>query len=362
MIARTLKAPAGGRFPPPSFPPKGGDGTSRAWAAGGGAAQAAFTLIELVLVMTLLVAVLTVSYRVIVDCLETDARIDKVAQPEKIGEGLMSLVRKDLSGTYFRQFGRRVFTVTDGGTVPDAADQLLFLTTVRPSPTEIGDDESATEVYERDVIMGVHYFLQENSDIESVRAYILYRKEMLDMDPNYPLESSGIAYEIYDKIAFFSVECFDGLTWSIDWDSESRIEYEEEELALLAEEGEGRIARVSDTQGSATTINQAPGVAPEVDPTSLPPAAVPAAVRVEFAFYSGRGHKIDVNEEGQPVLKIFSTTVPLISARRLRIEFDDNELLDEDMEASAREGTAGSVSGGTGGAQTPIGGSGRGRG
>ncbi len=322
--------------------------------------EAAFTLIELVLVMALLVTVLTVAYRVVVDCIDTDRRIDKIAQPEKIGEGLMALIRQDLAGTYFRQFGRRIFTIVDGGTVPDALDEMSFLTTVRPTPSEIGDDERAAEVYELDVIMGVHYFLRENPDIDTVTTYSLYRKEMTDLDPNFPLESPGLAYELHDKLAFLSIECFDGLTWSVDWDSESRIEYEEEELALMNEEGNGRIARVSDGS-SAATVSQAPGVAPEVDPTSLPPAAVPAAVRVEFGFYTGRGNTIELDRARQPILRTFSATIPLISAQRLKIEFDDTEMLDEEgMEGAGSSSRAGG-GGRTGGAGgSPFGGAGRG--
>ncbi len=275
-----------------------------------------FTLIELVVVMALLLTVLTVSYRVIIDCLDTHRQVDRIVQPEKIGEGVMLLFRRDLAGTYFRHFGRDVFRIADTGSGEEAQDEILFLTTTEPTPIEeaVG---GTNVVYELRTIMGVHYFLRHNPAVTDARAYTLFRKEMAQLDPNGPLESTGVAYEVYDKIRYISISCFDGEMWYDDWDSVARIEEEEIRMTEMAEQREGRIGRVSDAAASA------PGVAPEdEEPSVLPPTAVPVAVRIEIGVFLGQGNKLDLDRSGAPQVKTFAATIPLIGSQRLAVDVE----------------------------------------
>ena len=45
--------------------------------------------------MTLLIMVLSVSYGLIIDCLEADRTIEMLTTPEKVGEGILALMRED---------------------------------------------------------------------------------------------------------------------------------------------------------------------------------------------------------------------------------------------------------------------------
>ncbi len=283
------------------------------------ASRHGFTLVEVVLAMTLLVTVLAVSYNVIVDCLETDRQIDKVALPEKVGEGVMMLFRRDLAGVYFRQLGRRIFFISDGGSPPNSRDEMRLITTVPPTPIEELEG-GANTVYQSRSLTGVHYFLRDNPDVQDVRAMTLFRKEITTFDPIAPLDAPGAAYEVYDKVAYLNIEAFDGFLWTPEWDSEVQIAVEEEELAFYQEQQQGQIARVSAAQAPVETINAAPGVAPTAttDQISLP-SAVPSAVRVEFGVYVGRGNTVEFDSNGEPILKVYSATVPIITARRMFI-------------------------------------------
>jgi prepilin-type N-terminal cleavage/methylation domain-containing protein len=195
-----------------------------------------FTLIELVLVMTLLIMVLSVSYGLIVDCLEADRTIERLTAPEKVGEGVLALMREDLSGTIWRHLGTRVFFIHDNG----------------------------------------------------------------------------------------------------------------------REDNEG-IGRVSGARNAPDTTLTAPG-RPLEDSALLdvpPPAAIPRAVHVEIGFYTGTGDRIERDIRGDPILKTFSTIVPILTSQRIPLPQQDDfgpgsDGLDSDL--GDEDGSAGLS--GTAGART----------
>jgi|SoiMethySBSTD1v2_1073268.scaffolds.fasta_scaffold01721_12 prepilin-type N-terminal cleavage/methylation domain-containing protein len=350
--------------------------------------SAGFTLIELVIVMGILVVVLTASYRLILDCLNTERMIDRLTLPEKVGEGILSLFRSDLSGTIWRNSGRRVFYVIDGGVEREARDVVKFLSTVEPTPQEDASNDTTVQVVGLRTITGICYFIKPNQGVDGVATNTLFRKEMVDFVDENPLETPGVNYEVYDKVAYLSIECYDGYAsqWLPEWDSEVRIEEEQIDLAAQDEANEG-IAKVSDTkvsgrgaasgQGGAGTsktagrstsqrstttsaqrnlLNQsAPGVNPNASSTEtgvLPPAAVPSAVRIEIGVYVAPGGKIERDAQGNPIVKVFATIVPILTAQRVQIP------IDEDLEAEGVGGVGGVAgdNGGDGGPGGPGGG------
>ncbi|HVR74971.1 MAG TPA: prepilin-type N-terminal cleavage/methylation domain-containing protein [Planctomycetota bacterium] len=294
-------------------------------------ASGGFTLIELVLVMALLVMVLTVAYNMIVDCLEADRTIDRLTKPEKVGEGILSLLRADLSGVIWRHLGTRVFFVTDGGNPPDARDEIRFVSTVEPTPREESVQGSTIDVVEFRTITGVGYFLRQNTAIQGAPAFTLFRKEIIDLTTESPLDGPGQNYEVYDKVAYLGFECFDGFGWSPSWDSAVQIQLEQTALSEEAAALEQGVPRVSDTRTSgAGGLTPAPGV----DPTALegqgplPPAAVPVAVRIEIGIYTGNGNQLELSKDGHPILKTYSTIVSILTAQRVPIEIEDDMSLE----------------------------------
>lgn len=288
--------------------------------------QGGFTLLELVLAMGLLSLVLSLSYSMIVDCLNADQTIERLTRPNKVVEGLLSLFRSDLSGTIFKKMGRRVFYVIDNGTGPDARDELRFISTVEPTPREDSAQGGTVEVMALRTITGLAYSLRPNPAVTEAQCYTLFRKELVDMNAEGPLEGPGLQYELYDKVAYLSFECFDGIGWVTAWDSEAQIAREEADLAALTDTPGQGIAGVSDRGGSAEAIAAAPGVDPSLSQTGqpLPPAAIPVAVRIELGIYHGEGNKIEKTLQGQPVLKTYSTIVPILTAIRVPIEIEES--------------------------------------
>ena len=280
-----------------------------------------FTLIELVLALALLVIVLSTAYSIIVDSLQADQNLDRLTVPEKVGEGLLSLVRRDLGGTFFRNMGTRVFQVEDGGAVPDARDELRFISTVEPTPI---DTSGTGDPFRLRTMTGIVYFLRPSQLAGGLEGYTLFRKEIVEFDPMEPLASPGVNYELYSHVRYFSIECFDGWGWFENWDSEARI-LEEQDAALEGVDEDTGIARVSDPTATPGALASAPGVATDQPGgmSLLPVAAVPVAVRVELGIYSMSRGKPLRDPNGDPIIKKYSTIVPILSAQRVPLQMDD---------------------------------------
>lgn len=335
-------------------------------------AGAGFTLIELILVMGILVIVLTATYRIIIDCLEADRTIDKLTLPEKIGEGIMSLLRQDISGALWRNLGTRVFFVEDNGEAPEARDSIKLLSTVEPTPLEEMSQGSTVQVSELRTITGIWYYLRPNQGVDGVATHTLYRKEIVDFADVSPLEAPGQNYEVYDKVAYLSIKCYDPLLdeyggWRNDWDSEVMIQAEQSylESSQPADEGVAKVtekrvterrAGASSTRSQNPLLASAPGVDPESltgGPEVLPPAAVPTAVRIEIGIYAAQGNRIERNRDGTPILKTYATVVPILTAHRIRIEVDQGlDSGEGEGEGGAEDG--GVAGGGQGGGDIPM--------
>lgn len=338
-----------------------------------------FTLVELVIVLGILVMVLTVTYRLILDCLDAERVIDKITIPEKVGEGILSYFRSDLSGTIWRQLGTRVFFVVDSGTGLDARDEIRFLSTVEPTPLEEAAGNGNIQVASLRSITALAYFLKPNQPIDGVATFTLYRKEIVDFVDENPLDGRGKSFEVFDKLAYLNIECYDAYDsrWVPSWDSETMIREEQLDLEAADAANEG-IARVGDrtdradrqSPASATPADptaaktarargasrreqnlltqSAPGADPTLNPAEevemLPPAAVPSAVRVEIGIYAGQGNRIERDSQGQPIVRTYATIVPILTSQRVKLPGEEG----------AEEGLGG-VAGGPGSENDPDG-------
>ena len=66
-----------------------------------GSRRGGFTLIEVVIALGMLVMVLVMSYQIFSNCIDTERRVIEITVPEKVGEGILTLMRKDLAGAVF---------------------------------------------------------------------------------------------------------------------------------------------------------------------------------------------------------------------------------------------------------------------
>jgi hypothetical protein len=282
--------------------------------------RGAFTLIEVVVVLSMLVVVLLTTYQILNNCLQTEKEVTRTQQPEKVGEAIISLVRRDLSGAFFKgvstQLNHQVFLGIEGGGPTDPQDQVYFLSSVEPSPRE---DLEEHEAIRSATVIG--YFLQPSRASTKYPCQTLFRKEIVDFSGASPLEAPGMNYAVYDKVKSLSFEFFDGYEWLYDWSSEREVAAREDEIAAQAEQEsrqQKRIARVSDPTEAEEELDQGP----------VYKSPLPVAVRIEVEIYAGEGSEV-FEVQGQPVVRKFSSIVPLIASKWLPIE------LEEDADAAA---------------------------
>ena len=313
--------------------------------------QQGMTLMEIVLAVALLGTVMTVAYRILVNVLNTERYVARISAPEKVGQAILNLVRKDLVSVVYRNLGEFVFQVYDNGELPEAADEIQFFTTRDPIALETlggqldtgGSDEFSVGLRG---ITAVSYSLQPNQGTGVAGVYTLFRSEVSEFDLNDPFGSSlsgpRMSYEIYDKVRALSIECFDGREWWPMWESQVRlqeeIEMDEENRLSQRDRGTGEVDNV--TAGAPIT-----GATPlegyfDVEDELLPTAAVPVAVRVTVVILVGDERGAHTDEEGHGEFKeyLYSTIVPILPALRIPLPSDEELAEFEDMLENAMEG------------------------
>ncbi len=296
-----------------------------------------FTLIEVVIVMAVLGGVLMMTYNIFLNCLNTARKVAKDTVPEKVGEGILTLMRRDLSGAVFKgcteALDKQVFIGEDRPGQDGDEDSIHFVSTVDPTPRE-----DLLEWENIRTLTMVNYRLEPNQ-ATNYPAYTLYRKEILDFARRDISNMPGLNYSVYDKVKSLNIEYFDGYEWFADWDSVSAIE-EQQRLQQEQEEGDLR-------GGSNSNIPRVSGETAQGDEESLgdveqQAAPIPTAVRIELEIYSVTNNKVDVNKKnGEPVVRKFTTLVPLLASRRLAIPIDDEMLAADGGAGGGRAGGEG---------------------
>ncbi len=282
-----------------------------------------FTLIELIVTLGILVIVLGMAYRILDNCLRTERYIERVTLPEKIGQAIISLLRRDLEGAVYRNLGTdRVFQVIDNGGGEIARDEIQLYTTVEPTPLEDlesqrFDSGGFNELNQR-TITAVSYYLKENQH----GVYTLFRRESFGEEID-PFEGGrGFSYEIYDKVKSFSVLCFDaeeyemgaGMPWVESWESSQRIllAQEAEEAAMAAQAGIPMVGRDQSAEDYGESL--------------LPPAAIPTAVFVEVSIFVGDERGLFKDQSGRVLPpKTYSAVIPLLAAQRIPL-YDESDV------------------------------------
>ncbi len=322
-----------------------------------GSGRSGFTLIEVIIVLAMLVIVLVAAYEIFSNILTTERTIVRMTMPEKVGEGLVSLIRRDLAGCFFKgsteQLQNQVFLGIDQEGSEGPEDRIFFLTTVDPTPRE--------DLLEYDSLRGVMivvYFLEPNNVSRDYQTYTLYRKEITDFSGGSVLDAPGMNYAVYDKVRALNFEYYDGYYWDDEWSSEEKIELEAEFARQQAQE---EAARTSGVERVSAPNDPALGEDPNALRT-LPAAPVPTAVRISIEVYAAVGTEIFEKPDRTAVTRTFTSIVPILASRRVALEIED---LTEEGMAGGGGGLAdadGNARVETFGAPTPGGPSGRTRG
>ena len=91
-------------------------------------AQKGFTLIELIVVLGIFTIVMSMCYTILDTTLEADRRIKRATLTGKVGESILSQMRRDLQGVAWRGLGTDVFRGEDSGQEENAEDSIDFIT------------------------------------------------------------------------------------------------------------------------------------------------------------------------------------------------------------------------------------------
>ena len=292
--------------------------------------QEGFTLMEIVIVMAMLVVVLVTAYNIFLNCIETEKKIEELSVPEKVGEGILTLMRRDLAGAVFKgcteALDNQVFVGLDNPGQDGDADSIYFVTTVDPTPRE----ENLADPEDIRTLTVVGYRLEAN---QNSAAYTLYRKEIVEFGRQDITNAPGLNYNVYDKVKSLNIEFFDGYEWFTDWDSVAAIE---EQLRLQQQEQDDLRGG---TNSNIPTVNPAAAEGDEelLGEVQQQAAPIPTAVRVTLEIYSGTGDELN-ERNGQPVVRKFTTLVPLLASKRLALPIEDEALAGEGGAGGGRAG------------------------
>ncbi len=311
----------------------------------GGLRAGGFTLLELMVAMSILVTVLAICYQLLGSTLQASERIDRRTRPDKIGQGIMSLLRRDLLGAVWRHLGDQVFVGEDRGDGESARDEIHFLTTAPP-----------LYAAERDLgyvlwtgVTSVSYILRPSTTAD--RCFTLFRREGIDWSAGTDPFQTGTYFEIYDKVKYLDFRFFDGTRWLTQWDSSLRYEQYRNDMKAAIEELVNSVTKIptnvadkNSTTGAkgkqALEALRAPGIrsrgrgsldrleAGAQQPETLLPLpdwAVPRAVHVELGIVVGseRGiYRSGVEANAPERIYKYSATVIIPSAIAVRLTAD----------------------------------------
>ncbi|MBN1420836.1 MAG: prepilin-type N-terminal cleavage/methylation domain-containing protein [Planctomycetes bacterium] len=338
-------------------------------------ARAGFTLIEILVAVMLVAGVLGATYEIVVTTIDAARRMERISRPAKIGESILSLIRRDLECAAAYGLGERVFLGEDGGELENGRDGIHFISTVKPLP--MGDLVYAG--LEESHLVSISYVLTDRPGSDG---YILFRREGWAPEGNDLLDG-GTYSEVYERLAYLDFQYMDvNGEWFDTWDSQDRAalmevidkaaepviggelsadkEKAEEEAKAKEQAREDLQSKSRDRASSSTTrvgtgapagaravpianpLDAAAGV--ESTEEELPDPGIPRAVRIHFGIYVGDENGLWTDADGRPIVYPFSGTVQLLASEMLQIKVDVPE-----EAAAGGSGDLATLTGGEGG-------------
>lgn len=162
--------------------------------------QHGFTLIEVLVCLTLLAEIAALTYPLLIYTLDAKERVEKHALLNKVGQAILKMVSTDLEGLYTRNVDVPFEGVDDG-----TQDCMNFTSAADSLPNEEGVRSNLIEVGYKLISSETH------SDL-----FVLLRRESYHIEHD-PLKG-GQFYEVYDQVKQFNLTYYDGKEWVDTWD------------------------------------------------------------------------------------------------------------------------------------------------
>ncbi len=225
-------------------------------------AGAGFTLMEVMLTVAITAAVFAMIGGILVSVLTASEKIDRKLRTEKTGYGILSVLRRDLTGVYAYALGGPAFRGEDRTVAGKPADTLRFVTTARVLG---GDGRGA-----RPALVAVGYRLE---DAGEGRGLALYRRaSAVEGDP-----LGGGAYaELCAGIEAFQLEYLDGndRAWKTSWTDEERLPLAVKlALEVVVDENERRAAEQAQVELPTPKFEMVVGIPAQPAPPAAPTPA-----------------------------------------------------------------------------------------
>ena len=286
-----------------------------------------FTLLELVLVVGIFGMVMTMAYQILNSTIEAERRVTRNTRTGKVGEGILTQMRRDLQGAVWRSYGPDVFRGIDSGSGDDAQDEFHFITT---APVPVPEDEP--ELYAGDAA-SVGYVLRSGGP-DGLST--LYRRVNFDLVTS-PLED-GQYHEIYNRVQGMEIRYLaEENEWIDEWDRRAELEeLESQNFGTYTPYADQRTADEEEAELAAQESGDPSALPDPILPTGdedeeFPiPLPIPRAVEIVLYIAVGDERGLYVDDDGERLNERVSTIVPILSAEVLRIENPDELLEDSD--------------------------------
>jgi type II secretion system protein J len=228
-------------------------------------ARAAFTLLEVMLTVAITATVFAMLGTILFSTIQASEQIERKLRTEKAGYGVLTTLRRDLTGCYAYALGGPAFKGADKQAGNRKADELRFVTTARILPAT--DDQPAPTLAE------VGYVLQDSED--TTRGLTLFRRAApFEGDP---LQGSGDFVEIYTGVESLELTYLDpeDKDWKESWDEPDTLPLAvkvELELTVTAEERAAAEAEQVELPSPkfSMIVGLAARAAPKADPAPAP--------------------------------------------------------------------------------------------
>jgi type II secretion system protein J len=223
-------------------------------------ARAGFTLMEVVVTVGMTVTVFAMIGGILISVIDTSEKIEKKLRTEKLGYGVLTTLRRDLTGVYAYALGGLAFKGEDKTEGGKDADGLRFVTTANVLPTQEGIPPPLVEV-------GYRFGRSDPGP-----GITMYRRcTALEGDPL----TGGEYTEIASGIESMSVEFLDGATkeWKKSWEAEDQLPLAVKvKLELSVTEEERRAAEQSEVELALPIFEMTVGIPAKIKPPDPPPA------------------------------------------------------------------------------------------
>ncbi len=199
-----------------------------------------FTLLEVLLAMTILAVMMTVIYTSFSTAGRNVKQAETIRDETDLARTLISRISDDIANAYVNRnmnYSARI-TIFDGQKeeVESSGEKMRHDSVTLTTLTNWRKpDSKEMEIWE------VGYFFKEKPDGSG---YTLFRREKRELNKDVPALEGGVEYEITDRVQSIQFRYYDGSNWTDAWDKSLNKVPTAVEIALTLDTGKVYVTEV----------------------------------------------------------------------------------------------------------------------